>query len=177
MTTLVEGANKIFVGYLKEKIDEMPIKPEVKNLATFILENTDAYAMFFVHYAAKHKGKIDPNELLKELLLEKGKSLASFGIKTIDSETVSNLWAIAELIHDLYQDSKYVKIPVPGLRLLVVAVCVEQDTFDFLNNSTWSQRWWYFHVLKGSSPRVLPPPVKSTLLKKFDENQGVRRLG
>lgn len=167
MTALGDAANKALVSYLKEKIDALPIKPEIKNLAEFILENSDAYATFFIHYAAKHKGNIDPDELLTALLLEKGKALTSFGIKVIDRETASNVWAIVNLIIDLRQDMKYAEIPIPYLNWLVVAVCMEQSGFEFLNNSTWSQIWWYEHVLKGNSSYTLPPPIKASVLKKF----------
>jgi hypothetical protein len=54
----VAGAGKTaVVRYLQSRVEVLDVKPEMKNLISFIIDNSDAYLDFFVDYAKRSKGR------------------------------------------------------------------------------------------------------------------------
>lgn len=162
MTDLVGAGKKAVVEYLKSGVDKLDIKPELKKLVNFIIDNSDAYADFFIEYAKHSKGDLDPKKLLIDLLKSKGKTLADFGIQTIDNETMNNCWAVIKFAWDLKDDAKYASPTFVGV-FLTLALVVDSG-MNFLLEFTPAQVWWYEHMLKDSSPRYVPHTLKTTLI-------------
>jgi hypothetical protein len=161
MSELANAGRSSIVKLIESKVSDLDIKPEIKNLVIFLIENSDAYADFFIEYAKQSKGNIDPTKLLIALLAKKGKSLSDFGIKTIDNETMNNIWAVISLLWDIKGAAKYSAAGFVG-PFITFAMIVASSS-EFLCNFTPAQLWWYNHMIKESSSRYVPLVVKTTL--------------
>jgi hypothetical protein len=155
---LVDAGSDAVTSYLKSQIENSDLKKETKALFIYVIDNSSALASFGIEYARqKARGKVDANALMKDFLASKGKSLADFGISVVDSEVLSDAWAVLSLIKDVKDSAKYSSIPVVGVALTIGFLI--NDAADFLVNFTPAQRAYYelfLHKSRSKLPYEVP---------------------
>ena len=143
---------------VRQQVADLHIGKEIKDLLLYIVDNSSAFIAFTRAYVQQRaKGSVRPTELMTDFLTSKGRSMADFGVSTIDSETLSDLWAVVSLIMNVRDSVKYASSGPVGLALTVGFLL--NDAADFLANFTPAQRAYYEMFLKKSSVMVWAPGV------------------
>lgn len=150
---IVDAGADTVTRYIRSQVDNMDLEPRVKGLIVYLLDNSKALMDFSVAYARqKATGKVKPNELMKEFLKSRGRSIADFGITTANVEVANSVWAVFQLVLDVRSSAKYSAAGPFGVAMTVGFII--NDASSFLCSFSPAQRAYYDLFLKRSSVRV-----------------------
>ena len=142
---------------VRSQIEQSDIDPGLKNLFLYVADNSEALLDFARKYLKqKAAGKVNPNALMIEFLRSKNRSLAEFGITAIDTEMLSDAWAVVSLVLDVKNSLKYSSGGLVGIAL--TAGFLINDTTAFLASFSPAQRAYYELFLQKASVRLRTPP-------------------